>query len=887
MNRSKRALRLYSALLLLLPRDVREQDGAEIAATFDEQWEAAVHEQRRVRVFLRAFGGLALAVVLQRWDQLRPSRARYAGNSARRQVMPIAGVHFRQILRGLARTPSFSLSAILLLGLGVGSVTMIFTLVDHLLLRPLPYPAHHRLFVVENGLHSGPMFADLQQFHNVDRWAAAHTIEANLTGTAEPQSVTLAHISPDFFAMFGARPMLGRLPAAEDFQTGEGVVLSGGAWRSYFGAARDIVGRTIAINDEPVIVLGVLADDFLAPEAMVGSKVDLWRTIDTTEPRHQERGSWFLSIVGRVGPDATLEMVEQEASSLGTRLTREFPQQYRGLNGMPYELPIEPLQEATVGGARAGLALILGAVVLLLLVACTNVAHLFMARGLARTREMAVRRALGARLSTITTQLLAESMMIAAGGALLGIALAIAGVRTFIALNPAGLPRLVEMSVDLRMLLFTCALASVTALTFGLVPALRVVGSDVTGLLHSRGRGFTEGVIGQRIRTALVVTEVALSVVLVTQASLLLRSFGRLHEQELGFRTDSIVTLPLQLSGIDDHAEWHQRTEAIRASLARVPGVRAATFGINMPLQHTGGNRCCMSRQISIPGVESTSTAWMHPVDVNYFDIFQLQFVAGTKWDATTERSDPQPAVITETLAVALFGSAHTAIGKEVRFGRDNQGARVIGVVEANRHYGHDQEPDVGMYVSAGRTQHNLPRAHMAVLLGPSGDNVGQQLRAAVWRVESGLPVPIVRSLEEWSAAATARTRFASLLFTTFGSVALILVAGGLYGTLLYSVGRRRRELGIRLAIGDTPGRVEQRVLAQGLRTAVTGGLIGLFGAWVIGRALNSQFFGIDATDPTAFAASMAVLLVVSVVASWQPARRAARTDPIEALQSD
>jgi predicted permease len=881
------AVRVYRAVLVLLPRAVRAEDGEEIAATFAALW-AAAGKRQRLRLLRRGFAGLAGAIVLEWWDRLRPTGRIALRRERRRRPMDHALRQVRQGVRSLARTPSFAWSAVLLLGLGVGSVTTIFTLVDHVLLRRLPYAYAERLFVVQNGSHSGPMFEDFQQFRSVEAWAAAMTDEVNLTGAGHPQAVRQARISRDFFAMFGARPALGRLPAAEEFRSGEGVVLSWGTWQRLFGAESDVVGRTIVVNGQPVVVVGVVAANFVAPEALVGSRVDLWRPIDPHSAALKSRNTWILNVAGRRSADATLPVVAAEADALAERRAREFPRPYTQPDGQPMPLPIESLQEATVGEVRNGLALFLGAVTLLLLVACTNVAHLFMARGLARTREMAVRRALGASMGTIAVQLLVESMLIAVGGALLGILLAVLSVRAFVWLDPVALPRVSGVAVDLRILGFASALAAGTALLFGLLPALRLVGRDVAGSLQSRGRALTEGVLAQRVRAGLVITEVALSIVLVTQAGLLLRSFARLHAQELGFRTEGIVTLPLRPTGIDDPEEWARRMEAIRASLAAVPGVQAATFGLTMPLEFTGGSRCCSSNFITAPGVDIQRNAMIHPVEGGYFQLFALRFVAGNSWQQGTERADPPPAVITEPLAIELFGSGPAALGHELTLGRrEGRAVRIVGVVAANRHYGPDQEPYAGVYFPAERMTWASDRVHMAVLVGQHDDALPARLRAAVWRAEPDLPVPVVRPLREWAGEATAHARFESLLFTTFGAVALVLVAGGLYGTLLYSVGRRRRELGIRLALGDTPLRLERRVMSQGLRTAVSGCLFGMGGAWVFGRLLRNRLYGIEPDDPAAFAGALALLLLVTAAASWQPARRAASTDPLEALRAE
>lgn len=496
--------------------------------------------------------------------------------------------------RSLGKSPAFTWSVVLLLGLGVGSVTTIFTLVDHVLLRPLPYPMAGRLFYVENGSHSGPVFEDLQQFRSVEEWAAVTMGDANLTGEGRPQRFRQARTSRGFFAMFNARPSLGRLLVEDDFRTDKGVVLSYGTWQRVFGGDPAVIGRDIVIDGMPSTVIGVLDASFVPPVALVGSQpVDVWRAIDRTAEWYSRQGAWMLAVAGRLREGMPLAAAAAEADNLAERRAREYPEQYVAHDGSVSALPLITLQDATTGGVRLGLGLLLGAVTLLLLVACTNVALLFMARGLARIREMAIRRALGAHTRTIVGQLLCESLLVAAGGAALGVLLAVLGLPGFLVLNPEALPRSEAITIDPRILAFALGIAAATAILFGLFPALRLAGRDVAGALHGRERGSTDTRKTNRAQAGLVLAEVALSLVLVTQAGSLLRSFALLHDQDLGFRTDSIWTLPLNLTGIESAEEYVRRMEAVRASLAATPGVRAATFGLSMPLEFTGGGRCC------------------------------------------------------------------------------------------------------------------------------------------------------------------------------------------------------------------------------------------------------------------------------------------------------
>jgi putative ABC transport system permease protein len=778
---------------------------------------------------------------------------------------------------------------VLLLGLGVGSVTTIFTLVDHVLLRPLPYPMADRLIELQYQ-HSGPTFEDVQHFNSVEMWAAARTLDANLTGVGRPQRLRKAEITRDFFALFGARPGAGRLPVAEEYQTGQGIVLSHGTWQRVFGGDPAVVGREIVLGGEPGVVVGVLDASFVPPEAHVGAAVDVWSPIDPNEGFFGRRDNEQLRVSGRLRAANTLAALRAEANALAERRYREFPHQYSEPDcpaeicpGGASPILVASFEDATVGAVRKGLGLLFVAVTLLMLVACTNVAQIFMARGLARIREMAVRRALGARTASLTGQLLLESLLVALGGVAMGVLLATAGLRALLALNAEALPRVNTISIDLRILGFAIVVALSTGLIFGLLPALRLAGHDVAGTLQSRGRGNSEGRAAHRVRAGLIATEVALSLVLVTGAGLLLRSLARIHDQELGFRTENVWTLPLSPVGIATTDEWVRRMERVRTSLAEVPAVSAATYGTTMPLEFVGGDRCCWNNRPTIDGVERAVLLQMLPVDAEFIDVLDVEIVAGSAWQRHEQDVRPVPALLNEQVAVDEFGSAQDAVGRVMRL--LDVDYRIVGVVRDHRYYGADQPIPALVYLPITTTWPG--RAHMAVLVDAPDTGLADRLQQAVWRAEPELPVPTVRTLDEWNSAANARMRFESLLFTTFGAVALLLVAGGLYGTLLYSVSHRRRELGIRLALGDSPVRLERNVVGQGVRIAAVGCLVGAVGAWGFGRLLESRLYGVDAGDPRTMLAALAVLMTIAVIASWLPARRAAATDPMGALRAE
>ncbi len=793
--------------------------------------------------------------------------------------------------RSLGRSPAFVASVVLLLALGVGSVTTIFTLVDHVMLRPLPYPAASRLFELTQGSHSGPTWRGLQDIRSVESWGAVWPETANLTESGPPQRVRTAMVSEGFLAMFGARPGVGRLLVADDYRSRDAVVISAGLWQRTFGGVGEIVDRTLVLDGRQYVVAGVMDPSFTAPEALTGPTVDVWLPIDWSNPLFELAGFHALKVAGWLADGASLDAVQAEVDALVARLAEVTPDSWRRRDGTLRELPVVALQEATVGRpVRDGLGLLFGAVTLLLLVACTNVAHLFMARGLSRIREMAVRRALGARTRSIAAQLFAESVLIGLAGAALGIVLAFAGVAAFLALSPDAIPRTSAVRVDVRVLGFAVTVGALTSLVFGMLPALRLVTRNASGALQGRSRGNTDTRWDGRLRTGLVVAEVALSLMLVVQAGALLRSFTRLQAETLGFRTENVWTIPLEPRNLAESADWERRMEHVRAAVATVPGVRLATYGMTMPLEWTGGSRCCWRGSPRALGVELENIDTnMHLVDADYFPLLDLRLVAGRAWRRAEARTEPAPTVISEPLAIRVFGSVGDAVGREMTASSSEEARRfrVVGVVADNRHYGPDTEHGPAMYMPAHTIPFGMDRAHIAVLVDRATPGLAEELREAVWSVEPDLPVPAVRMLTEWASEATARARFQASMFATFGIVTVLLMAGGLYGTLLYTVGRRRRELGIRLALGDAPGRVERDVLRSGLAAAVFGCLGGAFGAWGMGKLLSSTITGLESGDPALLAGGAGLLILVALTASWLPARRAARTDPLEVLRAE
>jgi putative ABC transport system permease protein len=866
---------VYRTALLLLPASAR-RDRGEMAAALEDQLRSAATRMSASRAVLRALWRLPGVLAVEWLDVARGANRSHG----------IFAQNVRFAARTLRNSPTFTWVSVLLIGLGVGAVTTVFTVVDHVLLRPLPYPDQERLAYLTNGSHNGPTLRGLGDIAAFDLWTAARAEQANLVrADSEPLRIQSVEVSTPFFAMFGARPALGRVLVAEDATDRSVAVLTHAAWTSVFGADPRVVGSTIRLDGEPVAVVGVLEEGFVNPEILVGRDAQLFRPMDWDDPMLQERGFHAHRVAARLAQGVDLAGAQAAIDRLFADLReRELLTTTRN---EPW--PLVPLQEVTVRGAREGLVLLLASVGLLLLVACANVALLFMARGISRVREMSVRRALGARTGTLLGQLVAESLLVGLAGATIGIVLArggLAGFERWI----GGLPRADAIVLDLRVLLFTTALSLATALVFGLAPALRSLGQDVNAELRASGRSSTEGRGVRWVRSGLIVGEVGVSVVLVAVAGLLLRSFLTVTSQDAGIDPDGVWVIPLNLSGNETPEQARRRMDAMLAAIETVPGVSSATYGIEMPFENVGGSTCCWSGRTSPDEIVDQRRdgvlTFYHAVTSDFFETLGTGLVSGSGWSAGDPVSEPFPAVLTESLAIQHFGSARSAVGRELRRGRDGL-VRVVGVAEPTLHYGLDQELHDGMYLPVQALSSSVFSFTFAVRLSGDGGSPVAALRRAIWSADPDQPVPSVEPLEAWIDASTGVRRLSSALSSAFGVVALILAAGGLYGTLLYAASQRRRELGIRIALGAGRRQIQSDVVAGGVGLAVLGLLFGIPAAIYLGRLLEDFLWNVAPTDVSTLVTAATVLLAAAALASWLPAYRASRTDPLEVLRAD
>lgn len=889
--------RVYGLGLHLLPRGLREEFGDEMRADFEALLHDAPGLPRRVARAVRCLAALPGVALAERLSAVRSRAGAHPRDEAlphatmtttrRIPTMDALSKDLRYALRSLGRARGFTLSAVLLLSLGIGAVTASFTVVDQVLLRPLPYPNQERLAYMTNGSHPGPVLRELdgiEGFEAVAMWTGSWS---NLTRTdGEPLRLLRYRVNAPFWSLFGARPAHGRLLVAADGDTPNRAVLAHGTWQRVFGADPGVVGRTVNLDGQPVEVVGVVSADFQSPQSLTGGEPDLYLPMDWADPQLDEANIHRHTVVPLLARGVSIEVADRQIDALGDRLRERFPEGFVDRDGNPERWPLVPLSEQATAQVSGGLWLLLGAVGLLLLVACVNVAHLVLARALGRDREMAVRRALGASAGALARQLLLEKLVLGmlggAGGLLLAWG-ALAGFRTWTTLLPRG----ASLALDLRVAAFALATAALTAVVFGMIPAVRAMRRDPRAGLHASGRGSTAGRRVQALRGGLVVVEVALSLVMVALAGVLTRSFLSVTTQDPGIVADRVVALPLNLSENASPAEWNRHVEELRRSVGELPGVEAATYALELPFQFTGGQRCCWGTRIGLPGEPEGDAvrASVHAVHEDFFDVFGVHMIAGSPFSRMGADVAPTRAVLSESAAVRLYGSAEAAVGREFSWG--SRVSEVVGVMADTRHYGMDQDHGEAVYVHTMALPFAIPEAALAVRLAPGSTLDGGALREAVWRVDPNQPIPDVTPVSTWVDASSSLRRFASLLAATFGAVALLLAAGGLYGTLLHAVRERRRELGIRMALGASAARLQGAVVARGLVLAGLGALVGTGVAWYASRLLEPLVWGVTPRDPLALGASAAGLLATAIAASWIPARRAANTSPLETLGAE
>lgn len=803
-------------------------------------------------------------------------------------------------LRMLAKSPAFTLVAVVALALGIGANTAIFSVINAVLLRELPYEQPERVVRLwgTNTQQSVPRGEGDHYDFNISPndfvdWRAQNSVfesiavfssfgSVTMTGRDEPIRLRCPIVSTEFFTVLGVRPALGRFFLPEEEQQGKHrvAVLSYATWQGRFHADPNIVGQTLTLSGNSYTVVGVAPKEFEHPRPNPAAEPEMWRPLPL-QLEAGERNNHWLHAVARLKPGVTTAQAQAEMNLINSQLEQQYPDSNPGRG-----IRLSSLHEAMVGNIRSALGVLFGAVGFVLLIACANVANLLLARASVRQREMAIRAALGASRFRVVRQLLTESLLLAALGGALGMLMALWATDLLLKLGANEIPRLSEIRIDGWMLGFTALVTVLTGIIFGLVPALESSRTDLNVSLKEGGRSdVSQG--RQNFRRLLVVSEVALSLVLLVGAGLMMKSFWRLQNVELGYNPENLLTMDIALP----QARYPERKQAalfqqrLMERIKALPGVTSAAAVNILPL--SGGNSC---DGMTIEGRPPASAADVPCVEVrsnspDYFRTMGIPLIRGRALSDHDNADAPPVVLINESFARTFF-PGEDPVGKRINHSAPDVPPvwrEVVGVVGDVRHFGLDAEPLPEFYEPLMQA----PNWGTSLVVRSDSDpaSLAAAVRGEVYALDKDLPVYNLKSMRDLVAESVAQPRFRTLLLAIFAAVALLLSATGLYGVMNYWVTQRTREIGVRMALGAQASDVLRMVVGQGMALAVAGVVVGLLAAFGLTRVISSLLFGVTATDPWTFAGVPLLLCAVAFVASYIPARRATKVDPMEALR--
>lgn len=792
------------------------------------------------------------------------------------------GTDLRHTIRTHRRAPAFTMAAVLTLALGISGTTVIFSVVDGILLRPLPYPVPEALVrIIPYGSNGRETAFAAANYLDIARETTAFSVIAgyredviDVTGTGEPIRVRGAQTTASFFEVFGVAPVAGRLYGSDDRPGSALVVVSDGFWTRQFGRRLDAIGSRIGVNGVPSEIVGVVPATFSHP-----LKADLWALSPLAVPTSPipvedglaDRNVGYFGAVARLAPAATLAEANAQLEAAATRLADAYPDSNRGAT-----VRAQPLAEALVTDVRAGLLVLLGGVVVVLLIACANVAGLLLARGLARRHELAVRASLGASRPRLAAQLLVESLVLAFAGGGAGVLAAAWGLDLLIAVAPESLPRLDEVHLDWRAALAAVLATTIVGVAAGLAPALQFSRPDLNGDLKDGGR--TDTSARTRLRSTLVVAEVAAALVLSIGAGLLFTSLSRLQAVDPGFHTASLVAveLPLPLARYDEAAQKRFYADVLERVRATPVAARSAMV---FPIPLRGSTASASVDLEGRPAGQEPPVADLNAVSPTFFETAGIALITGRVFDEGDRNGRPPVAIVNQRLARELGGDP---IGRRINLG---EWVTIVGIVADVRRQSLDAAPRPGLYLPY--QQFVLPYMGLVVRTDRPTATVAAEVRAAVRGVDPDLPVGDVLTIDQIIDRATGQPRLHTWLLMAFAGFAAVLAAVGLYGLTSLFVSQRTREMGVRLALGASQAAVAALVLRQGLRLAALGVLIGLAAAGAVAHVLTSVLFETSAMEPGVYTSLAAALLTVAALACYVPARRAMRVDPVRALRAD
>ncbi|HKQ78547.1 MAG TPA: ABC transporter permease [Blastocatellia bacterium] len=794
--------------------------------------------------------------------------------------------------RMLLKKPGFTLIAVITLALGIGANTAIFSVVNAVLLRPLPFAEPDRLVMIrEMKVPDFPQFAispanflDYQKQNTVfERLVAMRPVTFNLTGAGDPERLRGMSLTSGFCAMLGVQPQIGRDFLPEEDQPGRDnvVILSHGLWQRRFGGDPKILNQEISLDGRAYTVVGVMPSTF----QFLDRTSEIWAPISFTPQQVQHRGGHSLSrAIGQLKPGVTLDQARAEMSAIAERLALQYPDTNKGWN-----VRIWSLLDFTVGSVKPALLVLLVAVAFVLLIACANVANLLLARAAGRRKEIAIRTAMGAGRWRIVRQLLIESALLALVGGIAGLFLAKWGLDLLLTLAPQNLPRMNDVSLDGRVLAFTAAITLLTGMVFGLVPALQSSKPNLNEVMKDAGRGSTEAGGRRFVRSALVVVEIAAALVLLVGAGLLINSFWRLQKVDPGFKPDNALTVSVALPR-RKYPEGNQQSAFFQRLLEKVsaaPGVRMVGATSLLPLSNDDfvSSFGIQGRPSPQPGVGRNTNFFS--VSADYFKAMGIPLIRGRLFTEHDTAESPRVAVINETMAKRIFPDEET-LGKRITFdtrGNNPEWFEIVGVVGDVKHYGLDQETTMQTY----EPYTQQPASSMTLVVRATNDqaNLTAEIRNAVLALDKEQPISAIGELNQLVSTSVAQQRFSMLLLGVFAAAAMLLAAVGIYGVLSYAVTQRMREIGIRMAFGAGRTDVLRLVVGHGMTLTGIGVAAGLGAAFLLTRLMTTLLFGVSATDLATFSLIALLLSTVALLACWIPARRATKVDPMIALRGE